>query len=132
MGCAFPLTATYILLGGSVFPTEWTIWSCAGVVFLGVGDTCAAVFGKKWGVNKWRESVSKKTKEGSSYLIFSTGFVYYLICAAIDRKQMMLFLCYVFAAMPAAVLEGCTLQYDNLSCSMFYFTAIVFFTTMFM
>jgi len=46
IGCAFPLCASFILTGGSVLTAEWTLWSCAGIVFLGIGDTCAAVLGK--------------------------------------------------------------------------------------
>ena len=56
MGCAFPPTATFILLSGGVFPAEWALWSLAGVIFLGVGDTFAAIGGKKYGKTRWRET----------------------------------------------------------------------------
>ena len=59
MGSAFPPTATFILLGGGIFTPEWALWSMAGIVFLGVGDTCAAILGKKYGKTKWRALSSK-------------------------------------------------------------------------
>merc|ERR1712146_369682 len=43
MGCAFPLCASYILTGGGPLTTTWTLYSLSGVVFLGVGDSCAAL-----------------------------------------------------------------------------------------
>ena len=131
MGCAFPLSATYILTGGTVYTSEWTLWSCSGIVFLGIGDTCAAVFGKMFGKTRWRE-LSKKTQEGSTYCILGSTAMYFILCNIVDDKQISLFLCYVFAAIPTAVLEGCTLQYDNLSCSMFYFACVIFFNALFM
>jgi dolichol kinase len=54
MGCAFPPTASFILLSGGVYNSEWTLWSLSGVVFLGIGDSCAAVFGKQYGKTLWR------------------------------------------------------------------------------
>jgi len=108
MGCAFPFTASYILMGGGVMTTEWVSWSCAGIVFLGIGDTAAAVFGKQYGINRWRE-ISNKTKEGSSFCILGVGVIYYFLNIIIDNKINNLFLCFIFAAIPSAVLEGCTL-----------------------
>jgi dolichol kinase len=78
MGCAFAPTCTYILLSGSVFTPEWALWSLSSLVFLGVGDTMAAVLGKMYGRTRWRET-SSKTQEGSSYCIISVGLVYYVI-----------------------------------------------------
>ena len=59
MGCAFPVTSTYTLLSGGIFTTEWTLYSLSGVVFLGIGDTCAAIMGRKHGKDKWRTMSSK-------------------------------------------------------------------------
>ena len=44
MGCALPVSITYILLSGSLFPSEWTLYSLSGVVFLGIGDSCVSKF----------------------------------------------------------------------------------------
>ena len=59
MGCAFGPTCTFILLSGGVFPPEWALWSLAGLVFLGIGDTLAAVGGKNYGTTRWRENTAK-------------------------------------------------------------------------
>ena len=75
MGCAFPLCATFILIGGGVFPDNWVVWSLAGIIFLGLGDSAAAIFGKNFGSTKWRD-LSNKTKEGSTYCILFSGFTY--------------------------------------------------------
>ena len=131
MGCALPFTDTYILLSGGIFPTEWVQWSTAGVVFLGIGDTTAAVFGKMYGTSLWR-SISKKTMQGSSFCVWSIAITYYLLNMVIEPDLNHLFLCVIFAAAPAAALEGFTLQYDNLSCAMFFFVAMVFFHANFM
>lgn len=85
MGCGFPLTASYILLSGGVFPNEWVIWSLAGVIVLGVGDSAAAILGKWYGRTKWRE-LSSKTQEGSSYFVIATSVVYYICIGFIDSK----------------------------------------------
>jgi len=42
MGCAFPVSATFILVNGGIFAPEWTLWSLAGLVFLGIGDSCVS------------------------------------------------------------------------------------------
>ena len=130
MGCAFPPTATFILLGGGVFTPEWTLWSLSGIVFLGVGDSCAAIMGKWYGKTKWRQ-LSKKTQEGSTYCIIGTGVIYYALCEIVDPKSKYLFLCFIFAAIPTAVIEGNTFQYDNLVCSVFFFAMVIFFNTIF-
>jgi dolichol kinase len=86
MGCALPVTATYILLSGSVFPSDWTIWSLAGVVFLGIGDSAAAILGKKFGKSRWRE-MGAKTQEGSSYLVVSVSATYWVLCNIIEPNS---------------------------------------------
>jgi dolichol kinase len=83
MGCAFPLCASFILTGGGVMTTTWTLYSLAGVVFLGVGDTAAALGGRAYGVHKWRD-FSNKTTHGTSYCIISCTAVYYVLCSVID------------------------------------------------
>lgn len=130
MGCAFPLCATYTLFDGGVIAPEWTLWSCAGIVFLGIGDSAAAILGKQYGKTKWRQ-LSSKTQEGSSYLVISSTAAYFALMQLIDPSQLPYFLCFLFAAIPSAVLEGCTMQYDNLVCSMFYFTCVIFLMTVF-
>lgn len=110
--------------------STWTLYSISGVIFLGVGDSMAAIGGKAYGKTKWRE-YSNKTTHGTSYLIFSTCIVYYFACSLIDEYHITLFLCYVFAGIPAGVLEGCTYQYDNLICSVAYYTFVVMLVALF-
>uniref|UniRef100_A0A7S3FVZ0 dolichol kinase n=1 Tax=Strombidium rassoulzadegani TaxID=1082188 RepID=A0A7S3FVZ0_9SPIT len=126
MGCALPFTSAFILSNGSVFTPRWVLWTLSGVVFLGIGDSSAALMGKWYGRTRWREN-SNKTQEGSSYCVISISVVYWFLCNIVDLRSTYLFLCYVFAAIPTAVLEGCTLQYDNLICSMFFFSCVIFF-----
>ena len=83
MGCAFPLQAIYTITDGSILTTDWCILAHAGIVFLGIGDSAAAVFGSQYGKTKWRER-SGKTKEGSMYLTFSVIAVYLLIVLIVD------------------------------------------------
>lgn len=87
MGCALPVTITYILLSGSVFPSEWVLYSLAGVVFLGIGDSCAAIFGRKFGKTKWRE-LSNKTQEGSTYCVIGILIAYFGLCKLVDDHHM--------------------------------------------
>lgn len=108
MGCAFPLTAAYTLFDGHVLPSEWALWSCSGIVFLGIGDSAAAVMGTWYGSTKWR-ALSGKTQEGSTYCVLSTLAAYYILIQIIDTNTNHLFLCFLFAAIPTAVLEGCTM-----------------------
>lgn len=130
MGCAFPLCASFILTGGGVMTTTWTLYSLAGVVFLGVGDTVAAIGGRAFGQHKWRQ-LSNKTTHGTSYCVISTTAMYYILCSVIDQYHLNLFLCYLLAAIAASVIEGCTLQFDNLVCAMAYFALVVMMVALF-
>jgi dolichol kinase len=53
-GISFPFISTFILIGGGVFPANWTLYSLSGAIFLGIGDSAAAICGKWWGTKKWR------------------------------------------------------------------------------
>lgn len=125
MGCAYPFLQTYILLDGSNFPDNWVIWSLSGLVFVGIGDSAAAVGGKKFGFNKWRPQHHGKTQEGSTFLVLAIMIAEYLICSSIHDYQIYFFLCYILAAIVTSLLEAWTLSHDNLSCSMLYFGLVV-------
>jgi dolichol kinase len=49
IGVSFPFISTYILIGGGVFPPNWALYSLSGAIFLGIGDSAAAICGKWWG-----------------------------------------------------------------------------------
>ena len=108
IGCAYPFLQSYMLLDGSVFPANWALWSTAGVIFLGIGDTFAALGGRHYGRTLWRED-SKKTQEGSSYMVITMSAAYYSLCKFVDPRQMYLFLFYLIASIPSAMIEGYTL-----------------------
>ena len=89
MGCAFPTCAAYILHGGTVMNSDWVIWCLSGPIFLGIGDSAAAILGKLYGKTKWRET-SNKTREGSSYLIYSVGAIYFISIQVVNSKTSLL------------------------------------------
>ena len=112
MGCAFPVCATYILVSGAVYTSEWTLWSLSGVVFLGIGDFLSGYLGRKYGSVKWRE-LSSKTQEGSAYSVFGMMMAYYILCKVVDDHHMYYYACYMFASIPSAMIEGCTILITN-------------------
>jgi len=54
IGVSFPFISTFILIGGGRFPPNWALYSVSGAIFLGIGDSAAAICGKWWGKSKWR------------------------------------------------------------------------------
>ena len=50
LGCGLPLTISFIIFDGGFFNGEFTTLSFAGIVFLGVGDVAAALYGRAYGV----------------------------------------------------------------------------------
>lgn len=65
--------------------------------------------------------MSSKTKEGSNAGILSTLFVYYLVLQQIHPNGTSLFLVFFFATLGASLVEGLTVQFDNLVCSVGFF-----------
>jgi len=53
IGCGLPITLSFILFKGGFFNGEFATLSLSGVVFLGVGDVAAALYGKKHGTVNW-------------------------------------------------------------------------------
>ena len=53
IGCGLPVTISFILFKGGFFNGEFATLSLSGIVFLGVGDVAAALYGKKHGTSKW-------------------------------------------------------------------------------
>jgi dolichol kinase len=64
IGCAMPVTLSFIIFNGGLLTPEFTVIAFSGVVFLGVGDVVACVYGKLRGKSLVRVG-SKKTVEGS-------------------------------------------------------------------
>ena len=128
IGSAYPFLQSFMLLDGSIFPANWALWSCTGVVFLGIGDTFAALGGFHFGRTRWRDE-SSKTQEGSSYMVITMTAAYCSLCYFVDERQMYLFIFYLIANIPSALIEGYTLQCDNVIGSMAHYALIVFFLT---
>ena len=53
IGCGLPITLSFILFKGGFFNGEFATLSLSGVVFLGVGDVAAALYGKNHGTVFW-------------------------------------------------------------------------------
>jgi dolichol kinase len=53
LGCSFSVNMSFILLDGGFFNGEISVFALSGVMFLGVGDAVAAVFGSKFGTSLW-------------------------------------------------------------------------------
>lgn len=74
-----PLNISFILFDGGLLNSEFATIAYSGVMFLGVGDVVAALYGKKYGYSKWVEGGSK-TVEGSLACMFCLSFGYLLLC----------------------------------------------------
>jgi len=75
MGCAMPLTMSFILFDGGLLNSEFMTISFCGVAFLGVGDVSAALYGRAFGRAKWFSN-GKKTREGTMACVLSLGVFY--------------------------------------------------------
>jgi len=49
LGCALPLTLSFILFDGGLFNGEFVTVALSGVIFLGIGDVSAALYGRSYG-----------------------------------------------------------------------------------
>ena len=50
IGCGLPITVSFIIFGGGFFNGEFATLSFSGLIFLGVGDVAAALYGRAYGV----------------------------------------------------------------------------------
>jgi len=50
LGCGIPITISFIIFAGGFFNGEFSTLSFSGVIFLGVGDVAAALYGRAYGV----------------------------------------------------------------------------------
>jgi len=53
LGCSFSVNISFILLDGGFFNCEFGVFALSGVMFLGVGDAVAALFGSRYGTSLW-------------------------------------------------------------------------------
>jgi len=124
IGCAFAPTISFVLLDGGFFSGDFLIFGLSGVVFLGIGDSLASIVGKDYGSTPWVKH-SSKTHEGSTVLVFAVVIVLYLLSVWLFPRMCTIFLYVILATIGVAVVEGCTLQHDNLVCPVFFFIALL-------
>ena len=87
---------------------DLAVFAFSGVIFLGVGDTIAALYGRMAGVSGWRPNCHSKTQEGSFGLVCTVSIVYYLFCYKVFAPMCSMFLLVILGTIAAAVLEGWT------------------------
>lgn len=125
MGCALAPTTVYILVDGGFVPDEFCVVSLSGVVFLGIGDSVAALYGKAFGHSRWSR-YGKKTTEGSWACIFAACAAFFVLLYAYENPYFReLFMAVAIASFVTGILEGITFQFDNLICPPIYFVAIL-------
>jgi len=107
MGCALPSTLSFTLFSGGLFNSEFTILSCAGAIFLGIGDVSAALFGRKHGRTFWQNG-SKKTAEGSMACFVSIFIASLLLAKAVSPMGTSLWICYLAASLAVTWVEALT------------------------
>ncbi len=59
LGCGIPITLSFIIFDGGFFNGEFSTLAFSGVIFLGVGDVAAALYGRAYGVQKWYKGTNK-------------------------------------------------------------------------
>lgn len=103
-GCSFP-----ILFVREERETEFILSS--GILILCVGDSIACLFGSVFGQNRWNEK-TKKTLEGSFFAFIVMCFI------LIPFREF--YFSNILCIWLAIVLEGCTLENDNLVVPIFF------------
>lgn len=124
IGLGLPTNLTYIILDGGFPDGEMAVFAFSGVIFLGIGDTMAALFGRYFGTSPWRSNAHKKTQEGTIYSTLIMCVVYYIFCAKVYAHMCAMFAIVAFATVFVAIAEGLTTQFDNLVCPAVYFVAL--------
>ena len=124
IGLGIPTNLTFILLDGGFPDGEMAVFAFSGVVFLGVGDTMTALFGKNFGTTMWRPNAHNKTQEGTVYAVLLVCIVYYIFCAKVYAHMCAMFAIVAFSTLVVMLVEGLTTQFDNLICPLVYFVSL--------
>jgi dolichol kinase len=108
IGCAFAPTFAFILVDGGFITNELCIVGLSGVLFLGVGDTTAALYGRTFGRSRWSKK-SSKTSEGTWACIAAVSVAYYLMLAMHENPFFKgFFMVIAFATFLTSIIEGMT------------------------
>ena len=82
LGCGLPITVSFIIFDGGFFNGEFSTLAFSGVIFLGVGDVAAALYGRAYGVQKWYKGTNK-SQQGSMALWFCCTVAYILLSSLV-------------------------------------------------
>lgn len=119
IGCAIPVW--YSMTLSSVGERIQLIYSVSGIIILGVGDACAAIFGSKYGRIRW--PYSSKTLEGTAAGILSTMMIFciilYFFNGRMKESELWLYLRLFFVVCVTFFFEAITKQIDNLYLPLF-------------
>mmetsp|Transcript_12204 Transcript_12204/g.12029 ORF Transcript_12204/g.12029 Transcript_12204/m.12029 type:complete len:113 (-) Transcript_12204:33-371(-) len=100
------------------------LYSISGAIFLGVGDSMAAIMGKKQGRGYWYPG-TRKTVIGSFYLILSVAVAYTGIIMIFCPKMYLETKYLLGSVVVAGLLEGLTQQFDNLVCPILFYSLLL-------
>ncbi|KZT07711.1 uncharacterized protein LAESUDRAFT_650931 [Laetiporus sulphureus 93-53] len=121
------LSHFYLLIGcaGCVWfegPSRLLLYT--GTLVLGVGDAMASIVGKRFGRHRW-VATSGKTVEGSVALVASVVLSAWLlrVCGCAERFSVWR---YTVVLMLGALLEGFSVQNDNVVLPLYVWTLLVF------
>ena len=124
IGLGIPTNLTFILLDGGFPDGEMAVFAFSGVLFLGIGDTIAALAGKTFGSTKWRSNAHNKTQEGTVNAVLFMCIIYYIFCAKVHVHMCSMFVIVFLPTMIVCLVEGLTTQFDNLVCPLVYFISL--------
>jgi len=124
LGCGLPITVSFIIFDGGFFNEEFSTLTFSGVIFLGVGDVAAALYGRAYGVQKWYKG-TKKSQQGSMALWFCCTATFILLSCLVSDHTSNFGFCFFIGSFVVMLFEAFTLQHDNLICSLAYFLVLV-------
>ena len=112
LGCWVPTVSSYIMLNGAEFTPHFIYLSLSGLIFVGIGDSMAALGGTLYGKTKWPER--SKTQEGSIIGLFFHCVFYIILLIVtmpgyISGKGIEIF----FVGLLTILVEAFTRWFDN-------------------
>mmetsp|Transcript_13534 Transcript_13534/g.12009 ORF Transcript_13534/g.12009 Transcript_13534/m.12009 type:complete len:298 (-) Transcript_13534:23-916(-) len=125
LGCSISCITSYILVDGMEFPPHFIMFSLSGLLFVGIGDSMAALGGRMYGKTMWPNR--KKSQEGSFFCIASYLANYIMILLitqplVTSGKGIEIFL----AGFVATMVEAFTRQFDNFLCPQICFASLLY------